>query len=472
MSHTSISRRQVLRGAGGFTLGLPLLPSLLPRRAEAAATPRPRIAFFNQQQGGYWLHLNPPDAFATQKVQLHPGHEIAWAPLRRDPVDGGKVGISKIIQADPRVLTERMLRKVNLLRGIDHTWSHGHNNASFGSTHPVSQPSVDQVVAWSSAFYAAGEFRERSIVTGSGPQNSFYFSSPLTRSGKIVAPTRLHEPRRLFDQLFKGVRPADPAAPAPAAPTRRPVVDLLYDSYRELRDGKRISADDRRRLGDHMEQLSELQRRVEGGGETSKPAAGCKPPASAALDAFTFPKERIFGYRSLADSKRLYQLYNDIIVAAYTCGITRVAAVVPSDDHDPFADYKSNWHDLAHATDKEDPKAALMYAASSQAFFEHVLLDLATKLDAIEEVPGQSYLDNTLIFCTQESSWDAHTQIDRMVLTIGNVNGYFKTGNFVDYRNRAKPKVDHAGPKDAYPFFPGILVNQWWANVLQALPFR
>jgi hypothetical protein len=220
-----------------------------------------------------------------------------------------------------------------------------------------------------------------------------------------------------------------------------------------------------------MEQLSELQRRVSA---PTRVSASCSVPTQPAV-TFGNPgrPSGTTRYRTLAESIKLFKTYNDIIFAAYKCGITRVAAVTTQDSYDPFSDYVGGWHSLAHSTDKSDPKPAEIYAASMQAFFEHVVLDLAKKLDSVEEVPGRSYLDNTLLFFTHEASWDAHTQIDRMVMTVGNVNGYFKTGFHVDYRNRERPEsnVDWAGPSSKMQtrFRTGILQHQWWANVLHAL---
>lgn len=165
-------------------------------------------------------------------------------------------------------------------------------------------------------------------------------------------------------------------------------------------------------------------------------------------------------------------------MAAFTCGLTRVATATVSDDIDPFIDWTGypGWHELAHAADKT--KIPNDYKADAdQNFFESVVLDLARKLDAIEETPGSTYLDNTLICWTQEASWDAHVQSEKLCFTIGNVNNYFKTGNYLDVRNireqsivsgykNDRPELEPRGPHFGYA---GLLMNQWWANILYAL---
>ena len=64
--------------------------------------------------------------------------------------------------------------------------------------------------------------------------------------------------------------------------------------------------------------------------------------------------------------------------------------------------------------------------------------------------PGKSYLENTLIFMSNElgsqsnsngNGYDNnHLRIDIPTVLIGNVNDYFKTGRYIDYRNSNEPR--------------------------------
>jgi hypothetical protein len=91
-----------------------------------------------------------------------------------------------------------------------------------------------------------------------------------------------------------------------------------------------------------------------------------------------------------------------------------------------------------------------------------VYLDLVRKLDAIEEADGKSFLDNSLVMWSQESGALTHEPISLPIITAGGAAGHFSTGNYVDYRNRANKDL-HA------PRIPGILYNQYLANVLQSM---
>jgi hypothetical protein len=101
-------------------------------------------------------------------------------------------------------------------------------------------------------------------------------------------------------------------------------------------------------------------------------------------------------------------------------------------------------------------------------FFEKAFLDLANKLD-VEEADGRSYLDNTLLMWSQESGHDTHNSITVPIVTAGSAAGFFRTGQYVDYRNRDNP-ITRDIPATAHQFpTPGILYAQWLSTVLHAM---
>src|SRR5205085_9337155 len=84
MKRIEVTRRQVLRGAGGFTLGLPLLPSLLPGRAlgdPLITRPKRYVAFTTDQGCASTANMYPASATLTNKMDLFPGHQISYGPL-------------------------------------------------------------------------------------------------------------------------------------------------------------------------------------------------------------------------------------------------------------------------------------------------------------------------------------------------------------------------------------------------------
>jgi len=63
-----------------------------------------------------------------------------------------------------------------------------------------------------------------------------------------------------------------------------------------------------------------------------------------------------------------------------------------------------------------------------QRIFEHLMVDLASKLD-VEEVPGQTFRDNSLLVWTQESGMEPHDTTSIPVVTFGSAGGAFPTGS-------------------------------------------
>ena len=466
MTTNKLSRRQVLRGAGGVTLGLPFLPSLFPRSAKAAGPGGPpRLVVTAQQHGGIREHMYP--ARPPNKTTMYSGHDIHWGRLSR-AVQNGKATVSRIVQGDASVLTERLLSKMNILRGFDSMEMHRHNNTAFGgmtgdefSEYVMDRgyqeeggwPSVDQIAANSSVYNPPGSFKERSLVIASGWSSSLYHANPTRKNDFVTFVETQFQPEKMFDKLFLGSTPE----PAPDSP-RKPLVDHVLENYKQLRgSNRRLSAADRNRLDIHIEMMADLQRRVTAAG-SQVPGAGCgelsRPPAL--ID----PRSRgEASLRSPSESIQLYQLYNDLIVAAFQCGVTRVAAI----SVDPFRDYfmpltysdgEGAFHDKAHGGES-DP--------GLQLYFEKGVLDLASKLD-IDEGNGETYLDNTIIIYTNDQGYHTHSGTDRPFVTLGGGGGFFKTGYYVDYRNHNVSFNDGGSS-----FHSGLLFNQFWANVLLAL---
>jgi hypothetical protein len=97
-----------------------------------------------------------------------------------------------------------------------------------------------------------------------------------------------------------------------------------------------------------------------------------------------------------------------------------------------------------------------------------VLVDMAKRLDSVEEVPGLTYLDHSLLVWTQESGMETHGSVSVPVVTFGRAAGRLKTGLLCDYRrtgNAASQYDPGAGGKQTL----GLLYSQWLATVLQAM---
>lgn len=464
----SLDRRQFLRGASGFALALPLLPSLLVQKAYGADpvyVRRPRLYWLATNHGGALERaFFPAHSPLEQTRALFADHTIAAGALRAAPSRDRPehAALSPILQAPSALLTEPRVRQLNVLRGVDIPFGIGHHsgghlgnyayNEAVGGTafeaRSEPRPTLDQLLAWSPSFYGElGAVRERALVMGSRAI-SFGYAQPSAASGEIQNVRAAESSLELFHRVFT---PGE----APGA-GRVPVVDRVLDGYRRLRDGhKRLSAADRRRLDDHMDRLAELQRKLTA--PQLDACGGARVPADdSALRVSLDPD----------DAVRYAQLYNEVAAAAFLCGASRIA-VLGLSDAQRFVDFAGDWHtDVAHYW-LDPPKQGLL-AGAYQRVFEHVFLDMVARLDH-EEADGVSYLDNALLVWTQESGMSTHDPVSIPIVTAGSAGGALRTGLYADYRRAGHPESRFQPLLDAEETYAGVLYNQFLATVLQAM---
>lgn len=455
---TRINRRMVLRGAAGFTLGIPFLHSLLGRKQEAIAQTLTGPKYFVAMgtcDGGIWQEfMYPPDGSLTDAMDAPAGHEVRRGALALD-VSGGSASLSPVLSASSSLLTSSLAAKLNVLRGLDISFYMGHHGAGHLGNFGISDqgeslpyvPTIDQVLARSEAFYGdASGILARSMVIGHDGM------SWEEQSGGVTSISPNNDAARLFESIFR------PPSGEPEQ-ARRPIVDLVMDDYRRLRDSnRRLSAADRVRLEEHLARLDELDRKL-----NVTPVASCGDIQA--------PEERGDRRGDAAEQVAEAQMFMDVIAAAFACDTSRIATFLTGDANTEysFSDYSGDWHgDVAHGafdtsveqSQRENYEALLVQAG--QTFFEGVFLYLAAKLDAIDQGDGTTLLDRTLVQWTQEAGSETHTQIEMPVITAGSAGRFFSTGQYVDYRQE-RGDGDNGAPD------PGILYNQYLGNVLQAM---
>jgi hypothetical protein len=165
------------------------------------------------------------------------------------------------------------------------------------------------------------------------------------------------------------------------------------------------------------------------------------------------------------DVKRWAELFNEVIVAGFMCGTSRIG-VTGYGPTDRFVAFGGDWHqEVAHMWNVAESQALIVQ--SYQRFFESVMLDIVQRLD-VEEAPGSTFLDNSLIVWSQESGMETHGSVSLPIVTFGSAAGFFKTGQFIDYRRVGNPDSEFdpgAGGKQTC----GLLYSQWLATVLRSM---
>jgi hypothetical protein len=163
---------------------------------------------------------------------------------------------------------------------------------------------------------------------------------------------------------------------------------------------------------------------------------------------------------------QLYQAINDVIVAAFLCDTSRLAAIRIMDD---FSSYAGDWHaDVAHHASAPDGAKQAVLVAAHQLFFQNIYLDLCSKLD-VDDGTGKTYLDNSIISWTQESGEYTHNGQGMPIVATGGGGGFLSTGNYVDYADPTLVIVNGDQGNTTVKVVAGLLWQQWLGTVLQAM---
>jgi len=475
-----LNRRHFLVGAGGFTLGLPFLTSLENKRALAGDPPfaaNPRFVCMATPHGGVWnQNMWPNEAAANQSRQVYPGHDMHFGTL--DPTSSnGATSLSPCLSAPSSLLTSSLVSKMNLLRGLDYSFYLGHHRGGalgdVGNNNDEAPrfervPTIDQLMAWSPSFYpdiANIKLRSMHISRGYDGLSSNY-ANPIDQVGEVTQIPSVDSAHLLFDQIFVPP-PEEEENPRPL------IVDKVHEHYRRLRQGqfgdaKRLSAKDKLLLDAHMERLYELDRKL-------KVQANCGDVEQPTNEAHIWDP-----IDSIQSAAEWFQTYNDVVVAAFVCGTSRIAIYGSGDEFWKAAPFSGDWHQqIAHVggggVPSDDPDAAAnrpgwqdILMGTQREFFRNVFLDLCSKLDAIEESEGVTYLDNSLVMWTQESGNRTHDNVSTPVVTAGSAAGFFNTGKYLDFRNRSNTLFGSDAEPSSDSYRPGVLYNQWLANILRA----
>ena len=473
----SMNRRMFLRGAGGSVMAIPFLPSLLSRAfaADPAPGPVPKCFFaISTNHGGVWgKNRYPSDDLLTQSME-YAGRTVRYGNLPSTPDANGNVVWSPMCTAKASVLTPTLASKFNILRGLDVPYRISHHVGAqlgnFGggksifnkiSTRAYQVPTIDQVMAWSPSFYSpsdiAAVMSQRSFCVYDG-EISHNYTSPTTKTGNVVQQKHQVGNLELYNYLFK---------PGSALGN---VDEVLLNRYKQnfdrLKKDPRLSKGDLARLDEHLERMSEIERKMSVVSQLALPPQEPKTNSTMYSSHHSFPHDPL-------ENELYWGLMNDMIVAAFSSGISRVATSLQSVK---FVNKTiTNWHgNIAHQGVGQS-EAQQWTMAWNKGTFEHVMVDLASKMDQVSMADGQTLLDHSLILFTNEAGQITHHGgcVDYPMMTAGGAGGYFKTGMFVDFSNKATVYDDLDDVIAGNPLIqaesPGLYYQQFLANALMSM---
>lgn len=411
-SRRGISRRALLRGAGGAALALPLLESIWPRAARAATGAPLRYVIM---VGGTEQHLAVPTQ--TGAGYAMPPGLASLEPVRDDvllvsgisiPTPNGAMG-SIPPAGRPHSLHGDVMPA--LVTGV-------RTDADAARYHA---PSSDQVVAAT----LGGDTPFASLQFRAQPHNYKGSSGGIggvisvRADGSQMTPQT--SPRLAWEQLAMGIAPDDPSAIAAQmrrVARERSVLDLVLERGEVLR--ARVSTGDAIRLEEHFDRIRELENRLDSIGGTATGGA-CSPVADPGADPSQadYPSEHQGGTTGYSDETTRSEVFVDLIHMALACDLSRVAAF-QSTIEQCFMSVAPRWghnyevHDLTHVDFPERDAVWSSVISWQLGFFARLVAKLRDTDDG-----GVPLLDNTVVVHTNTGGQTGHGSYDMTLAVAG-----------------------------------------------------
>jgi hypothetical protein len=440
----SFNRRAFLRGAmgTGVAVGLPTLEAMVGTRklAQAAGAQPKRLITVYIGNGV------PTLAYCSNNAA-----DEKWIP----PTLGANFTLSECMK--PLEKVKQYTRVMSGLVNPHHSQDHcGNMSGTMTGFAPPSNfedrlggPTPD-FVASKHLYRGSGVQRISGLVAGSA---NGVVRGGLTFNDQGQRQNTTRRPADIFTQLFQNFTPGGgaPVAVDPALLRRRAILDYVRGDTKKLQ--AQLGSADKQRLDQHLTAIDELQKSIMGVSTTG--SSSCTKPgvpmATAADD-----------YRAISAQMI------DLMVMAFACDLTQVAAFGPSGCNSEAAlkwIYAADYHhDVSHigAVSKDSRDTLFKMVPITQWHMQQVA-DLVEKL-AKTQWGTEKLIDSTLVVTSSEHGGSHnHSGTDIPHVVFGGPS--LVTGNF-HWRAPGAPQVSTG---DMGAFNPSYNSSRLWLSTLQAL---
>jgi hypothetical protein len=425
VSSRRISRRALLRGAGGIAIGLPFLEIMGEPRTAAAADPvipQRFIVFFSPD--GYirknWVPTGDETNFQLGR-SLMPLNDFKQNLIVLDGVDNEA---AKHGPGDDHMRgMGSMLTGTELLPGT-------YQGGCCEPSGVASGISIDQKIA-----NVIGKNQKfKSLEFGVLAGNSGNALSYATYAGSNQPLPAENNPGSIFSRVFNEIG-GDQSAVDRLQAQRKSVLDAVAASYSSL--APRLGQIDKQRVDLHFSQIRDMETRLTTKANVS---ALCVKPGQPNVSQT---------YRQNDQYPNTGKLQMDLMVSALACDLTRVAtiqwAASATGPRFTWLGVDRGQHDVSH--DGDDNADSQEKLTKIDEWYAKQLAYLMGALKAIPEgPPGKTMLDHTLIlWCNELSRGNAHSHPDMPYVLAGGTEAApgtkkLQMGRFLKYDNKQTVK--------------------------------
>lgn len=434
------SRRQFLVGSGKLALALPILPSLLPLEARAQISVIPkRIAFFN------FGHCLPASKWINPSIAMTSVGTDGAKEILLNSLPAGSWG-SPVSPTMANAVFEKIRAQgqMTVIRGLDNMiFQDGHGGHYLsGSSQRVDQynplpfPSIDTIMEASLSLYPVSTPAnvKKVVRLDNGDVQSSY-----KKVGSNVIEVPGHGgPVDLFKDLFSTLS-TDTSAPIDTTLSlKKSILNKVYQNYVDVRSNRKISSEDKVRLEEHMNLVSELERKISSSIVVAT-GPSCTKPSTPTRDG------------SYIESNTLAL---QLMATAIKCGLSKVY-VTDFAGHSlygiPGLPTNISLHNgIFHnneGTTYTDAQINDYYVVWKKWHMDLIAQNFLSLLDVQEPGSDRTYLDNMLTAILSEGGVDGapgtHSNRDYQPILLGTMGGYLKGNRYTVLPTKTEQIYQH-----------------------------
>ncbi len=411
ITHKAIPRRTVLRSIGA-TVALPFLDAMVPALTAFGQTSGKAVRRFGtvyvpngMALRSFWPKMEGPAFELTPTLEpLRPFRDqmlVLGGLANREADPKGNEGVGDHSRAGTSFLSGAHAKKTD---GPD---------MRAGTT-------LDQVLA--QQFSQQTQLSSLELTLGSndwiGACDAGYacpYSRTISwRTETMPLPTE-NDPRAVFERLFGDVSGTDPAARLARLQENRSLLDSLSAEVGRIQTG--LGPSDRRKLGEYLEAIRDVERRIQRAEEQN--------------DRELLAVERPSGIPVRFDEHA--KLLLDLQLLAFQSDLTRVFTFLMGYEGSDRAYTEIGVSDPHHALTHNTEEVSLAKVAKINAFHLSMFAYFLEKLRSTPDGEGSLLDHSVLIYGSGISNGNTHSHVDVPVLVLGGGDGQIKGGRYIRY---------------------------------------